>query len=352
MNRKESPKKYEPTKSIISTFTIPTILIPQVDLSSNKYIEIFYENKFSDINFARIYHKNKDVIINSNYTSFLCELELFNWSYYQPHRQNLNNIRFSYKYKDYIYYLGDLLGNDISIFVLKILDSYLEDTIKINPDDYKNVIMNRPKESPIEHSYYFSEIEIKELKSRLEKEKVFYYPIIIYNLKGNFSTFYSDEIKLQNTRYSIIVCKLAYEDEGHFTFIFVDHKERKIDYYDPHGKNVDVKFTEFIYKTISKIFVGYSITHFWKHIGMQIVEQVEKSERGGYCVIWGIMMIHLKLLNINTSLNIIERNFIKECEDKNLSLFEVMINYAYFMNRIIPTNSLKFIQIQNYFKLN
>lgn len=343
--RKESPIQYKPSKSIVSTFTLPNIPLPEVDLKPNKYIEIFYEGKFPDIKFAKIYPKLSDynnTNNNSKFKSFLCDLELFKWSYYQDHRQNLNNVRFGYKYKEYIYYLGNLLGNDISISVLKIFDRYLGDPI--NVDDYKNVIMNRPKE--INTSQLYFEDKIRELKSN---EQVVYYPIIIYNLKGIFSTFYSDEIKLQNTKWSIIVCKLSYEDEGHFTFIFVDHKERKIEFYDPHGKNVDAKFTEFIYESLSKIFVGYSINEFWKNIGIQIVEQVEKSERGGYCVIWGIMMIHLKLLNINTSLNVIERTFIKECEDRKLALYEIMINYAYFMNRIIPTNSFKFILLE---KLN
>lgn len=51
--------------------------------------------------------------------------------------------------------------------------------------------------------------------------------------------------------------------------------------------------------------------------------------------------MHLKLLNINIPIGDLENMFIEECESKNLSLYEVMLNYAYGMERIIQLTQEK-----------
>ena len=43
----------------------------------------------------------------------------------------------------------------------------------------------------------------------------------------------------------------------------------------------------------------------------------------------------------------IEKMFIKECEDKNISLYELLLNYTYFMRRIIPIKNMdKFVMLR------
>jgi hypothetical protein len=102
---------------------------------------------------------------------------------------------------------------------------------------------------------------------------------------------------------------------------------------------------------LKTLFEEYTINEFWKLTGLQTTENLER-DKFGFCSVWGHMMIHLKLMNINKSLKEIEDAFILECAKEELSLYEVMLNYAYFMNRIIPSEISKFVKFDLTQKLN
>lgn len=334
---KRSPPLYAPKKSVIPLKKYTTREIPKIKETS-KVIEIRDESPYPIIGFDRLVIPENKIEYSKKYKSFLCDTEFFRWSY-AYHEEILSKIIFTLKFSQYACFLCKLFGNNITLFIARFSE-YKDDGVDIK--NYKNVLLNRPYDSDIPKEY--SKI-MRENKKIGYKPLVQYYPILIYEYEDYFAVFYSDEIKTSKTRWSIVLSRIIHQDQGHFTFIFVDHKERIVEFYDPHGREISVSLVEFIYESLKKIFVGYKVNEFWKMIGIQYTENLE-DEEAGFCVIWGMMMIHLKLLNINMTVDRLETLFIQECAKNKLSVYEMMLNYAYTMQRIIPENAKKFITFE------
>ena len=81
-----------------------------------------------------------------------------------------------------------------------------------------------------------------------------------------------------------------------------------------------------------RCFKKYNSSDFW--LTQKIIENTEQDK--GFCVVWGNIMLNLKLLNISMNMRDIEKYFIAYCNRKNYSTYEVMLNYAEYMKRIIP----------------
>lgn len=331
---KSSPPLYAPKKSVIPLKKYTTREIPKVKESS-KVIEIRDESPYPIIRFDRLIIPESKIEYSKKYKSFLCDTEFFRWSY-AYHEEILSKIIFTLKFSQYACFLCKLLGNNITLFIARFSE-YKDDGVDIK--NYKNVLLNRPYNVTISEEY--SEI-ISEMGY---KPEVQYYPILIYEYEDYFAVFYSDEIKTSKTRWSIILSRIVHQNQGHFTFIFIDNDNKIVEFYDPHGRSIKSDLVEFIHESLKKIFVGYKVNEFWKMIGIQYTEILE-DEESGFCVVWGMMMIHLKLLNINMTVELIETLFIEECAKNNLSVYEMMMNYAYTMQRIIPENAKKFIAFE------
>jgi hypothetical protein len=171
-------------------------------------------------------------------------------------------------------------------------------------------------------------------------------PFVIISKRGNIICHYSPDILKKDKRYSIINVQILSDENksNHYTFIFLDHEKKTVEYYDPHGSSILQSTVTIVLACLKTVFKGYTINKFWEIAGMQVTEAIEKDEEG-FCVIWGHMMMHLKLLNLDTPLFAIEYNFIEECKSKGLSLYEVMLNYAYLMRRIIPYSPKKILML-------
>jgi ankyrin repeat protein len=334
-----SPKAFESVRKVINISEFSQPYDYDIEFSKDSLEHVILQN-ISPIGFSKSYPENENIIYPNEYRSFLCELETFNWN--TNKLENLETIQQSQYHTEYIKHLFNLFGNNTQLFSDKFTDFYgsvafIDSLISIDNSKYKNKLLNNP----------FRFI----LKSKfVEERKKNNLPIHYYNTFtlyefGNkeYSVFYSDELldtKNIKNRFSFIITDERNMTEGHFTFMVIDHKNKIVEYYDPHGKSISKskQKVKVIYEAISKLFPGFTIIEFWKNTGIQTTENIEKDEEG-FCVTWGIMMIHLKLLNINIKVQDLENMFINECENKKLSLYEVMLNYVYHINRIVLTNN-------------
>ena len=306
--------------------------------------------------------KSEEISENKEYRTFLCDLEMFNWvsrhvsEDHNSHRLR-NDVSFETIYSQYTMYLGRMLGSDITIFTMNTIDK--ENSKKLNNISnlgIKSIVPDFSKS--INRMFNFPQIfefAPQNLKGFFGNVSDYYRPLFIreYESEGKFLYVcnYSDLIlKRDEIRYSFINTTYLYSHGGlHYTFIFVDHNNKIVEYYDPHIDGNRKEAILFTYKLLQSIFEDYKINDFWRLSSIQKTEEYEKDEVG-FCVKWGHMMMHLKMLNIGMSINEIEERFISECESKNLSLYEIVLNYTYFMRRIIHQIPSNLIKLRNLLK--
>ena len=343
-SKNQSPLAYRPVLSIFPT--VP--LIPSIArIPEEKEYKRVYEIKIIDKpEFVEESMKNNRKILFSKglyytfgaaenkeprkFKSFLCDHELFNWGYAGSTR---NNIRYfaSGDYTVYISYLCNKFPQYINFYGRTISET-----------QYKEV--NTPF-AMTNSTFSFNNLD-----------KYEHYPItVVQNKDTTLNFYYTDQIiyTIQSAetymRYLLTTILLYYVNthSSHFTVLLIDRDLKVIDYYDPHGRRVEPSRAVYIHQCLKILFPDYTINEHWKNQGIQIdkIEQFKSPGIGddiGFCTVWGTLMIHLKLLNMNMSFKDIEDAFISECYNKKLSLYEVMLNYANLMMRIIPKNPKKY----------
>jgi hypothetical protein len=307
---------------------------------------------------------------NAKFKSFLCEMETFKWyaneqaEDYETHR-NRQNVAYNGVYPTYTIHLVKMLGNDIALFTMNTLDKTKTSKLKDNFYDKidslepyffesQNRIFNFPKtlnvapdtivsalaKNNLPNSSYYSPLFFREFK----QSDIYARPSV--SEKFLYTCHFSEEIRNKTKRYALVNCLYMYSHSGHhYTFLFIDHRDRIVEYYDPEvfsNRKTGILFT---YKALQTIFPGYKINNFWRTSSIQKTEEYEKDEVG-FCVKWGHMIMHLKLLNINMSVELIESSLIRECETKNLSLYELVLNYTYLMRRNIPADMNKMLKLK------
>ena len=329
MSEKKSPEKYKTSRAVPKIEEFEKF---KRDNEPIRQIGIMELQTMIDIdeNFNRLSIPRDENIVNINkHNNFLCELELFNWTKIQ-NSAIIGRIKQSNANQAYIGQLCRQLGNDLNLFTEFI--SSQESTTQLADNIIQKYISK-------DDNIILIDIPASILFMRTKDRNIFRLtPIFLFNRQNTsrYICYYSPQIlNSNNKRYSIIMFNYFMKTEGHFTFIFVDHQNRTVDHYDPNGAFMTKTITTLVYNFLSRIFKGYTINEFWTNVGIQNTEGIEQDEEG-FCVVWGTMMMHLKLLNINTPMKELEKLFIEYCGNKNLSLYEVMINYAYHMNRIIP----------------
>jgi hypothetical protein len=252
-------------------------------------------------------------IVYGNFKSFLCDLELFNWREEKSSHKALSSTTI---YFIHILLLFKLFGNDISYFA----PSLNFDKEKTNSEFSK---LEDLKENTIINTQFYGLTMMTAISiSKSSEDSKFYQMNYIPQL-----------LEPQETRYSIFDVHKFVGNSGHLTMIFMDHVEKIIEFYDPHGRDMELSEIRFVYTALSEIFPEYKINEFWKLKGLQESEVISDDVEQGFCIRWTSMMIHLKLLNLTMSMEDIEKAFIKECYNKKLSMYEVMLNYAYLMRR-------------------
>lgn len=348
----ESPKLYS-TKEIISDLSSFKLDQEQLNYEFNlpeinRIIPDIKSNSLSKYNHVISTYPKIEHLNDNTYKSFLCDLEFFNFSYVL-HESYINYIRYDKIYNIYFNYLCNKLGNDITLFGSIFNNENLEYTAEYYKYSYNNII---PVPIIIDTIKDYKEPTImfnliQERKNMNLPYEYLSHPIYIKQLpEYEHDLYYSPEILNSDTRYAIIPVKIEYEKDSHFCVIFVDHESKTVDYYDPNGSNVAIEESEFICSAFIDIFVDYDIEEFWKSTGMQNTEHLSNKYSEDYCVIWGTIMVHLKLLNPTMTFIEIEDKFLKECVEKKLAIYEVMLNYAYYITRIIPNNFNKLLKLE------
>lgn len=340
----KSPKLYETKRKITN---LPTLKLENkneyeedeigfIDNISFNNIEPKYKNNYSIISIP------STQISYDKYISFLCELEMFEWKEYF-HRARIEYVITNMYNRLFVSYLCKTIGNDITLYSDIFTENY-EPSYMF----FRNTITKSP--------YYKNELNLDEITKKLIREKfegkIIYTSEPIYIMEFidddeyQYNFFYSESIMESNTRHVFVTVTIEYLESTHYCFLFIDHEKRLVEFYDPYASKSEKEAIEFIYSCLIMLFGDYEIEDFWKTKGIQSVEEIELSNEEGFCVIWGNMMMHLKLLNINTRIIQLEELFIQECYEKKLSLYEVMLNYAYFMTRVVPRKEDKFIELE------
>jgi hypothetical protein len=348
---KKSPQQYIPKLTVLQPEDFSTLSsIPLVEIN-NVIIDKNEDGFPGDLKFGSLIVEKNDKIISDKFNSFLCENETFNWDRSNPkHYENIQYFTSRGNHRIHFHYLCNNFGNDITLFSRQYSDiNYFQSYWT----DYSNI--NRPYTVSIDETDEY-ERKINEIRIKFNLPyKYKYVPIVFVEEdiyieltdKRVYTCYYVEEILKSKTRYALIQTRLDYYDGSHFVFLFADYQERKIEFYDPHGKWMNKNARNFVYSSLKELFKGFTINEFWKMYGIQRAEFLDPEIREGFCVIWGNMMAHLKLLNVSKSLLEIEKMFIEECKNKNLSLFEVMLNYSYTMSRIIPKDYEKYLKLES-----
>lgn len=355
MTEQKSPKIYSPKGRIIELeSTNKSINFDEYE-EYNPIDMIFFQIPDSDYRFneslnfnINSYDFNPELLDfdNNQFKTFLCELETFNLVRREDidHKSNIMNISYKIRYDTYTSHLINLYGNDITLYG-SVYSDYFEDN-PIPPNGMVNRLFFTHNLNS-EVSKYIAE---KRWEIGYSSENLVY-PLLFHEVEKNvFGGFFTLQILQSTTRYVVINITFIYLDSTHYTFLFVDHKRKLLEYYDPYGNETNEYSIIFIRNALKKLFIGYEINEFWNMKGLQITERIEQY-RYGFCVVWGHMILHLKLLNINMSVQEVEDAFIEECKKKNMSLYEVMLNYSYFMTRFIPQSPEKFVKLDLITKL-
>jgi hypothetical protein len=335
MSERKSPQEYKtkraiPTKEQLNPFYQPVEDIKPIPIGMlNTKIDI--DEDFNTLSVSR----DNDIVIN-NSQNFLCDLELFNWQKIPGflHNSIINRIKIGISYSSYTVQLCKQIGNDLNLFTDIIsktptTEIYQQYTQKYTTGRNNMILIDIPVSITIRET----------IKEGIPLFKLS--PIFIVKRNTNVICHYTPQILNTEKRYSIINVSVRLENIlSHYNFIFVDHESKTIEYYDPYGINMDKSMAQNIISFIPRIFKGYKINDFWNNSGIQMTEAIEQDEES-FCIIWGHMMMHLKLLNIETPIADLEDSLIQYCADKNLSLYEVMLNYSYYMDRVIPKDFKK-----------
>ena len=363
--KEQSPGIYEPKRNIITKINIE---IPKIeDEFKLPEIEIVKEKDGIDHTFGYDFilsqMEGDDKIVSNKKTkfnNFLCELEFFNWTpdTSKNHYKKIDHVKHFYNLNSYFSYLIRTYGNNVTF--LGILSINI-DNIDINLIDDDHVSENYLNSKNTKN--IIDEIPVGIFSEILGNTYFLVFPIQIFeyikdsNAESTYSIAYSKKILKNhgNTKYSIIECQCKFirenQNDGHATYIFINHEKKTVEYYDPHGRNMRLNRIKFIFQSLSLIFEGYEVNRFWEAEGIQNVENIELDEFG-FCTIWTSINLHLKLLNIENTLIDNESSLIDYCFTNNFSLYEVMLNYAYYVSRIIPKKFNKIMKLNDYYVKN
>jgi hypothetical protein len=349
INSRKSPPKYIPRLTIYDETLKPAGYVPQFKISEErmkkyqeqedkKYeydfkIQVAVGDNDSNIDFIKLkYTNNKNIINKKKFESFLCDLEIFNWERGIKTQENINYFR-SGDYSIYLIYLCKKLGHDLTL---------LERTFSKNNNYYvmqNNAIINQT------YPLYDKNREDIYSKLGIQTEKYIHFPVLVYSTKELLNFYYTPQLTSFQTRYCLTQLLIRYKTSSHFTTLFIDTETKTVDYFDPFGKAGDKTVHSYVYHVLKILFPDYTILKVWHQQGLQKTEIYEKKSgitEEGFCVVWGHLILHLKLLNINMTFEDIESNILKECFDKKLSIYEVMLNYSYTMSRMIPKDPVKY----------
>lgn len=353
-----SPKKYNPKRKVIKNtelFKHFNINVKNINLDK---VEDLTLNESYDMDFvlSRYNHAHKNVVDKKEFVNFLCDMELFNWNaknkakQLKKHQNRIYIIKYGNIFRVYLQYLCSILATNMTLLGVQYSDNeyYEEFSIK------NGYMVDRPIFMDLISVFKNPKLKfVKELLNLREESgnpiNYMYYPFAITKTEDNrFYCNYSSEILDDTKRYVFVQSLIRYPDTYHFVFLFIDHKDRIVEFYDPYVSTNTKKQIEFIYTCLRKLYPNYRINEFWKLRSIQNVEEIEKDDYA-YCVIWGTMLIHLKLLNMNKSIVDVEFKLIEHCKKQNLSIYEVMLNYTHFMRRVIPEDPYRFYLLENVF---
>ena len=354
---KASPKEFKSVRKIVKPSELLELF--EFDDSNKRDILIFngsIKREFDFIPNITIISKNISIIEKKEYVPLTCDMELFGWENIEKFIEHLINIATLEIFPLFTVYLGKMFGNDLTIFTAK--SETQEKIIDFSKWLNSSVMNTNNSRTDIDRIFNFPNVfnHSDGLRNALKKQKLqsdrFYFPILITETvvekKYYYKCNYCKSISIPKTKYAIIDCvELFSNGIPHYTYIFVDHEKKEVEFYDPDIGRNPKELILFMNKTLKHIFKYYKVNKFWELKTIQKIETFEKDKEG-FCVVWGHMMMHLKLLNVKMPINILQDLFIQEAYNKKISLYELVLNYTYYMRRVIPYYDMdKFVKMRD-----
>ena len=148
---------------------------------------------------------------------------MFNWSNID-HNKLLERMSNKMYHDTYSGYLVNNFGSDITLLG------------GVHSNNYEPI---RTIGNVLENRIAFTQnapIEFKKERTRLGlKYNSYAYPFLISETESGFGGKFSMDIFNSDTRYTLFSLNISQKTLGHFTFVFIDHENKHIEFYDPHG---------------------------------------------------------------------------------------------------------------------
>ena len=127
-------------------------------------------------------------------------------------------------------------------------------------------------------------------------------PILHLYVRKNEVTNVSIPELIFDNKYNIVIINLNTEDgENHANIAFIDNKNNKIEFYEPHGyakKGIYLKKFNLLKEIFNKLLPKHSFINtvlYNKKTSFQ--SKLDPDENTGFCIVWCILFIHFRLLN-------------------------------------------------------
>lgn len=175
---------------------------------------------------------------------------------------------------------------------------------------------------------------------------IFDIKILWENSNVTYPNNFSENIINCSKRYYIIPISIHLPNVYHANYLLYDKKFNEIERFEPHGSgqllDFDYNFT-YLDEILSNYFNKINITYikpidFLPNVGLQILESYEYKNKkvgdpGGFCAVWNVWWIHMRLSHPKIPRNKLIKKFIKTIKQHNISFR----NYIRDFSSVIST---------------
>ena len=177
------------------------------------------------------------------------------------------------------------------------------------------------------------------------------------HIMDNFEKMFKNCIK--NKRFIIIPIAIEHNNNSHANYLLYDHKKKEIERFEPHGSttppglNYNPSLLDSILKKKMKFFdnsIKYiSPSEYLPKVGFQLIESNERNRKrigdpGGFCALWSIWYIDMRITNIEIDRKKLVSHLIKKIKENNISFKEIIRNYSYniiqFRDKLLKLSNL------------
>lgn len=147
----------------------------------------------------------------------------------------------------------------------------------------------------------------------------------------------------RDNRFIIIPLGIDMPNGNHANYLLYDNKKKELERFEPHGTTFPIGFNyrptlldDILEKKIEGLEMGIKYIRpieYLPKVGFQSIESREESRKkigdpGGFCAIWSIWYIDMRLTNPEISRNDLVKYLIETIKEKNMSFKNLIRNYS------------------------